>query len=105
MPNWGEILKELNKLKENLAKTSPPSKKGPYDIIRRKYLKNLHKYTKRNTILYASKWTQGGNTSPESIIINEERFTKIIINIAIFKIKFIECKRDLIVNRTRKIWA
>lgn len=72
MPNWGEILNELKKLKVNLAKASPPSKKGPFDITRRKYLRNLNRYTKRNTILYASKWTQGGNISPESIIINEE---------------------------------
>ncbi len=72
MPNWGAILNELQKLSENLAKKTPPSKKSPFDIIRRKYLRNLNKYTKRNTILYASKWTQGGNIPQEVLMINEE---------------------------------
>ncbi|KKM06474.1 hypothetical protein LCGC14_1743650 [marine sediment metagenome] len=72
MPNWGEILKELRKLGQNLANSKPPSKKSPFDITRRKYLKLLNNYTGRNTILYASKWTQVSNVPPEILMINEE---------------------------------
>jgi hypothetical protein len=35
-------------------------------------LAELHSYTKRNTILYATKWTQPGGVGPEDISINEE---------------------------------
>lgn len=72
MPNWGEILKELQALTKSLAKSKPRSKKSPFDITRRKYLKLLNKETKRNTILYASKWTQVSNVAPEILMMNEE---------------------------------
>lgn len=51
MPTWGEILKEL---KDHLEK----EKKPPFDYVRRKYLAKLNEYTHRNTVLYASNWTQ-----------------------------------------------
>lgn len=34
-------------------------KNGGQDIVRRKYLKTLHNYTKRNTIIYASAFSSG----------------------------------------------
>ena len=40
--------------------------------MRRKYLVAAHQHTGRNVILYASKWTQGDPTSPETVSINEE---------------------------------
>ena len=46
MPNWGQILTELNALGSN------------YDLIRRKYLILLHNITKRNIIVYYSGWLQ-----------------------------------------------
>ena len=50
MPNWNEILDELK------------SAGSTYDIIRRKYLQELHKVTRRNTIIYYSGWLQKPNT-------------------------------------------
>lgn len=48
MPDWGEILKEL-------AASAGPH--GPdNDSVRRKYLGELAAYTKRDTILYATRW-------------------------------------------------
>ncbi len=65
MSTWGEILKELREVMEK-------EKKPPYDIVRRKYLKKLSEYTGRNTILYATKWTQPTNTPSEMISITDE---------------------------------
>lgn len=46
MPNWGEVLREIGEIQ----------KSGAVDLIRRKYLKRLHQYTKRNVIAYYSGW-------------------------------------------------
>lgn len=46
MPNWSDLLKEINQLG------------SPYDILRRKYVKDLAKYTGRNVICYYSGWLQ-----------------------------------------------
>jgi len=51
MPTWGDILKEIRDYIER-------EQKPPFDYIRRKYLFEFQQYTKRNTILYASNWTQ-----------------------------------------------
>jgi len=65
MPTWGEILKELREVMER-------EKKSPFDMVRRKYLKKLSDYTGRNTILYATKWTQPGEIPSEMISITDE---------------------------------
>jgi len=65
MPTWGQILLELQ---EEQRKT----KQLPFDSVRRRYLVALHEHTKRNTILYASKWTQPGAAKPELITITDE---------------------------------
>jgi len=52
MPSWKDILEEINT-------TSPPTVSS-HDIVRRKYLNNLYKYTKRNVIIYYSGWLQKG---------------------------------------------
>ena len=66
MPTWSEILKELSDSRE---KGGPPQ----FDAVRRKYLYELSQYTKRNIILYASKWTQhDANVSPDVISIVDE---------------------------------
>jgi len=65
MPTWGQLLQELKKVQEE-------TKQPPFDSVRRRYLTELHSYTKRNTILYATKWTQPGGVGPEDISINEE---------------------------------
>lgn len=65
MPTWGEILKELS---------SHPNAQGrpDFDAIRRGYLTELAAHTGRDTILYATKWTQGGDVDPGKISIVEE---------------------------------
>jgi hypothetical protein len=65
LPTWGEI---LNEIIEEHQKTEKP----PFDSVRRKYLKRLQEYTKRNVILYATKWTQAGGIHPELISITDE---------------------------------
>ena len=63
MPTWSAILEELNQ------SGKPPE----FDRVRRKYLVAAHQQTGRNTILYATKWTQHDpNTPPEVISIVDE---------------------------------
>ncbi|MBT8508271.1 serine protease [Methanomicrobiaceae archaeon CYW5] len=69
MPSWSEILGQLNSQKEE----QDGKVIIPYDGVRRSYLKELSDYTGRNTILYATKWTQPSpNADPANISINEE---------------------------------
>ena len=46
MANWSELIKEIGQLG------------SPFDILRRKYIADLAKYTKRNVICYYSGWLQ-----------------------------------------------
>ncbi len=46
MPNWSKLLKEINQLGSQ------------YDILRRKYVASMAKYTGRNVICYYSGWLQ-----------------------------------------------
>jgi hypothetical protein len=46
MPNWHNILNELQQMG------------SPYDVLRRKYVKQLHEVTGRNIISYYSGWLQ-----------------------------------------------
>jgi ClpP class serine protease len=50
MPNWSNVLKELQDVSANT--------KNPLDIVRDKYLKQLHDKTQRNVIAYYSGWLQ-----------------------------------------------
>lgn len=65
MPTWGEILKEL-------VEFQTKEKKPPFDFVRRKYLRSLQQHTKRNTILYASNWTQPKDIPSQIISIVDE---------------------------------
>ena len=66
MPTWSGILEELNK---SHVEGGPPQ----FDAVRRKYLHLVRDETKRETILYASKWTQRDpNVSPDLISIVDE---------------------------------
>lgn len=65
MPTWGQLIKELQE--EQLR-----TKQAPFDAVRRRYLDILYKKTGRNTILYASKWTQPGDAKPEMVSITDE---------------------------------
>ena len=61
MPTWSGILEELGRT------GSPPN----FDMVRRKYLYELHRYTSRNVILYASGWVQK-DAPGELVSINDE---------------------------------
>ena len=51
MPNWGQVLNEIQ----------GTSIDNPLDIVRRKYLAIMHKYTNRNVIAYYSGFLQKPN--------------------------------------------
>ncbi len=51
MPIWSDILKEL-------AEATPQGEPLAFDVVRRRYLAQLHKHSERNVILYASAWLQ-----------------------------------------------
>lgn len=55
MPNWVEVLKELQ-----LSRID-----NPLDVTRRKYLKIMNKYTGRNVIAYYSGFLQKGSESTD----------------------------------------
>ena len=65
MPTWGELIPELNNAAAQHGAAA-------FDIVRRKYLAALAKHTDRNTILYATKWTQPGAADPGLISITLE---------------------------------
>lgn len=46
MSEWSEILKEIGDLG------------GPYDVLRRKYIRELAEFTQRNVVCYYSGWLQ-----------------------------------------------
>ncbi len=77
MPTWGEILQELKQVSvqnEQLIKSGQSSLVvSPFDIVRRKYLRILAEHTKRDVILYASRWTQPSpGVGPELVSITPE---------------------------------
>ncbi len=64
MPIWSEILAELH------AGTQGGT--PDFDGVRRKYLLELHTYTERNVILYASGWLQKEEGLPRAVSIGDE---------------------------------
>lgn len=65
MPTWGELLPELQAAATQHGVAA-------FDVVRRKYLSALASYTGRNTILYATKWTQPGGADPGLVSITLE---------------------------------
>ncbi len=49
MPNWKTLVDEVNTLKASGS---------AYDLVRRKYVRQLHEHTGRNVIVYYSGWLQ-----------------------------------------------
>lgn len=49
MPNWKTLVDEVNTLKASGS---------AYDLVRRKYVRQLHEHTGRNAIVYCSGWLQ-----------------------------------------------
>lgn len=66
MPNWGQVLTEIQARDAKLANDA----KSAVDIVRRKYLKSLHKKTGRNVIAYYSGWLS--NPAAFGIDVNDE---------------------------------
>jgi ClpP class serine protease len=65
MPTWGELIPELQAASARHGLSA-------FDLVRRKYLAALSEHTGRNTILYATKWTQPGGADPGLISISLE---------------------------------
>lgn len=67
MPNWNDVLTEINQVRSGIAAASP------LDIVRRKYLSELNKYTQRNVIAYYSAWLQRGPNTPNLSINDSDK--------------------------------
>jgi hypothetical protein len=65
LPTWSGIFAEIQ---AEVAQGNPSA----FDVVRRKYLAALAGHTKRNAILYATKWTQPGYHDPNLTSITEE---------------------------------
>jgi hypothetical protein len=67
MPSWGEIGREIASV--DPGQVSPGA--SPFDIVRRKYLAEMHGQTGRATIVYATKWTMpnAGPVPPDMLSI------------------------------------
>lgn len=66
MPNWGQVLSEIQAQDAKLANNA----KSAVDIVRRRYLKKLHRKTGRNVIAYYSGWLS--NPAAFGIDVNDE---------------------------------
>lgn len=66
MPNWGQVLTEIQAQDAKLTNDA----KSAVDVVRRKYLKKLHKKTGRNVIAYYSGWLS--NPAAFGIDVNDE---------------------------------
>lgn len=71
MPNWKEVIEEV-------AKVNMQGNQA-LDVVRRKYLKQIFLYTKRNVIAYYSGWLQRPN-SPD-VIVNDKDISGFMLNI------------------------
>ncbi|HQO52613.1 MAG: ATP-dependent Clp protease proteolytic subunit [Rubrivivax sp.] len=67
MPNWNSVLNEINAAKIEIASTSA------LDLVRRKYIKRLSDYSKRNVIAYYSAWLQRGPNTPNLSINDSDK--------------------------------
>jgi len=65
---WGDLLKQIQTA--TAAGPLPPGV-SPFDLVRRKYIQQLHNATGRSVVLYATRWTQGA-TDPEGVSIVPE---------------------------------
>lgn len=73
MPNWSEVLHEINGLVASGNKTA-------LDVVRRKYLAQMYNHTGRNVIAYYSGWLQKPNTSEITINDKDKNAFMVTIN-------------------------
>jgi ATP-dependent protease ClpP protease subunit len=71
MPNWKEVLDEISDI----------SKQGSQalDVVRRKYLNEIHEYTGRNVIAYYSGWLQRPGSADAAV--NDKDISGFMLNI------------------------
>lgn len=72
MPNWKEVLNEI----QTLAQSQTPN---PLDVVRRKYIAAIEAKTGRNVIAYYSGWLQGRN--PLDSMVNDKDKNAFMLNI------------------------
>lgn len=72
MPNWKEVLEEIQSETRNSAV-------NPLDVIRRRYLLKIHNKTGRNVIAYYSGWLQRPNVA--DVIVNDKDKNAFMVNI------------------------
>jgi hypothetical protein len=63
VPDWGQVLTEINQLKGQKAQESVQA----VDLVRRRYMMELFHYTKRNIIAYYSGWLSKPNVAQTDI--------------------------------------
>lgn len=68
MPTWGELGDEIVEAHQRLAADPQPGL-GPFDVVRRKYLSELHDRTGRATFLYYSGWMDKPQAGPETLSV------------------------------------
>ena len=73
MPNWKEVLQEINDLQSQKISSNP------IDFVRRKYLLELSNYTERNVIAYYSGFLQRPNSQDGAI--NDKDLSGFMLNI------------------------
>lgn len=66
MPNWSEVLLEIQDEQQKNANLNP------LDTVRRKYLKKVSEITERNVIAYYSGWLQKPN-APDTIVNDKDK--------------------------------
>ena len=74
MPNWGEVLNEINAFRNERAgriNALTTEANQAVDKIRRKYLDQLYQKTGRNIIAYYSGWLSKSGVSPTGIVDEE----------------------------------
>lgn len=74
MPNWKEVLLEIQDVANKKA-----TGVSPLDFVRRKYLSEIEKHTKRNVIAYYSGWLQKPGVADTSI--NDKDKNAFMVNI------------------------
>jgi hypothetical protein len=68
VPTWGELGDELAEINQRLIANPQPGV-SPFDVLRRKYLNQLHERTGRATFLYYSGWMDKPQASPETLSV------------------------------------
>lgn len=72
MPNWSEVLKEIEQ-RDNRAMAAARRRPSSSDKVRRRYLKKLHEYTGRNVISYYSGWLMRSENPEIASVVDADK--------------------------------